>query len=440
MKYLWKIANDLICFFEYFSFFYIFFRIDFRRNSIKKNTAIISVVSIWLIGLLCGVNWNNTSLLPYTMDTFIICVVLYCMFEITAKEMIALMFGEWLIISNLETVIHMIVEHMNVKKNMLEIIIMTILSVLLWFFFLTMRKKIEFKSFRLQTKLWYIVDLIMIIITFMMEFFSYAIINKMPYSIMTDIGKTLTAIGGALIVILLMSMIYYYNSTQNYRIQKEFVEIQNEQQREYFQRLLSKEEKTRRFRHDIINDLLEMQNYCENGEYQQLKSYLDSTLGFVQNISNSSYDVGNDIINTVLNYYLLTLKDMYEIKVHGYINENVSFEQRDLCIISANLIKNAVEAIVKLENGMIDFNIEQGKEYLYIKVENTYNGKIITDKNGNVVTSKNDKKNHGVGILNIKDIVKKYDGRYVVETNKDTYCTKVFLKIIRPFKGIYDRS
>lgn len=430
MGLLWGIIYNIICFFEFFSFFYIIFRKDFRICAIKKKVGTISVISIWFIGLLCGADWDSTSTLPFTMKTFMICVILYFMFDVTIKEMVALMFGEWLIISNLETVIHIILEHMNVKKNMLEIIIMVIMIVLLWLFYYILGKKIEYKSFQLQTKIWYLLDMIMLILTFMMEFFSYAIVNEMQDNIMTDIGRTLTAFGGALIVLLLMTMIYYYNSTQNYRIQKEFEEVQNEQQREYFQRLLSKEEKTRKFRHDIINDLLEMQHYCENGEYQKLKSYLDSTLGFVQGISKSSYDVGNDIINTVLNYYLQTIKDMYEIKVHGYIDENISFEQRDLCVISANLIKNAVEAIVKLEKGRIDFNIEQGKDYLYIKVENTYDGKIITDKMGNVVSSKNDMRNHGIGILNIKEIVKKYDGRYDVETNKDTYCTKVFLKIL----------
>lgn len=429
MEYLCEILKGIICIFEWFSFFYIFFRIDFRKDAVKNKVAIISVISIWLIGLLLGVNWNNTSLLPFTMEHFIICVILYCIFEVTVNEIIALAIGEWLIISNLETVIHIIIEHAKLKNDMLEMAIMIILSVLLWLFNFTIGKKIEFKSFRLETKLWYMLDLIMLILTFMIEFFSYVIIDEMPYSKITDIGKTLTAIGGMLIVVLLMTMIYYYNSTQNYRMQKEFAEIYNEQQREYFQRLLSKEEKTRCFRHDIINDLLEMQNYCENGEYQQLKSYLDSTLGYVQNISKSSYDVGNDIINTVLNYYLQTSKDNHDIKVHGYIDDSISFEQRDLCVISANLIKNAVEALEKMDKGRLDFNIEQGKEYLYIKVENSYDGKIITDKNGNVVTSKNDKKNHGIGILNIKEIVKKYNGRYVVETNKDTYCTKVYLKI-----------
>lgn len=58
--------------------------------------------------------------------------------------------------------------------------------------------------------------------------------------------------------------------------QKEYFEMQsimekkyNEEQREYFIRLLEKEEETRGFRHDMINHLLCMQNAIANRNYEE---------------------------------------------------------------------------------------------------------------------------------------------------------------------------
>ena len=429
MSIVWKIINNLVWFFEFFSFFYIIYRRDFREVSKKRVMGISICIIVWISGLMLGVNWNDSMYIPFPVGLFLIYSILFLLFDINLLEGIVAAVAQWLVLCILESMVSIGVEHYELEKSISELLIMTILVILFWIFYFMIGRRIDSKMFRLPIRIWCLLDVIILVITAMMSFFTYMITEELSDSRTATMGSMLFAIGGTLICILLFVMIYYYNRTQEFRMQKEFAEVQNEQQREYFQRLLLKEEETRGFRHDIINDLLEIRNYYEKGEYQQLKSYLDSTLGVVQNISKGSYDVGNDIINTVLNYYLHAINDKLEIKVNGYIDECVSIEQRDLCVISANLIKNAVEAVDKLEKGKVVFNIEQGKQYLSIKVENTYDGQLTTDKNGNILSSKKDKKNHGIGIHNIKEIVNKYDGRYKVEMTEDIYCVTVFLKL-----------
>ena len=310
----------------------------------------------------------------------------------------------------------------------LENTIMLLIACGLWIFYTAIGKKFDVQTFKLSVKMWCLLDGIMLILTAMMTFFNYVIVQELPNSRTMAMGRALSAIGGTVIVVLLFVMIYYYNTTHDFRIQKELAEIQNEQQRQYFLQLLEKEEETRKFRHDVINDLVEMQSFCENQNYEQMKAYLESTLGSIQEISKSSYDVGNDIVNTVLNYYLSPLKEKYQIEVTGYIAEKLSMEQRDLCILFSNLIKNAAEAVSKMETGKICVSMEDGRDYLRVQVENTFDGKVDFDKNGIPKTSKRDKRNHGIGIHSIRQIVKKYEGTYHAEVSGGNYQVAVCIK------------
>ena len=365
---------------------------------------------------------------PFPAYLLWIYFVLYFLFEVSMMEMVTLGIGEWLILSLLEGTVYNMLERFGLEKYVLENMIMLLIACGLWIFYAAIGKKFDARTFKLSVKMWCLLDGIMLILTAMMTFFNYVIVQELPNSRTMAMGRALSAIGGTVIVVLLFVMIYYYNTTHDFRIQKELAEIQNEQQRQYFLQLLEKEEETRKFRHDVINDLVEMQSFCENQNYEQMKAYLESTLGSIQGISKSSYDVGNDIVNTVLNYYLSPLKGKYRIEVTGYMAEKLSMEQRDLCILFSNLIKNAAEAVSKMETGKIGVSMEDGRDYLRVQVENTCDGKVDFDKNGIPKTSKRDKRNHGIGIHSIRQIVKKYEGTYQAEVSGENYQVAVCIK------------
>jgi len=417
-----------LCFFENYSFFYIIFRKDFRRL-LKRDIAVIIICYILLfIRLPFGLGLDGDAT-PFSGRLFIICIMLYIIFEVSIAEMIGLALGQWLILSMLEMALFVGLEYFDLKTSVLDNITMIIIFLCLWSYYFVIGKRLEKKSLHLPVRMWYLLDGIMFILTAMMQFFSYVIVEELPGGQVMEAGKVFVVLGGSLICILLLAMIYYYNRMQNYRLEKELAETQNEQQKEYFLLLLKKEEETKRFRHDIINDLLELQHYCERRDYEKLEDYLESTLGVITDISKGSYDVGNDIVNTVLNYYLQPVKECYDVEVNGYISENISIEQRDLCAVCANLLKNAIEAMEKQECGKLAFTIERGKQYLLIKMENTFEGSLALGKDGIPVTTKADKKNHGIGFQNIKQVVQKYDGRYNIELKNGMYLAEIFLRM-----------
>ena len=429
MDKLISVLADIIIFFEYFSFFYVVLCRDFRKKTIRKNIGIMFCVLIWLLGVFLDFGWSGAGLLPVSINELIMFLVIYLLFDITISQYIPMAIGEYLLLSIMGLSLLIPLKRLNINDDVLGVICNFFVVIILCIYYLCVCKKREDNTLKLPVKMWWIVDGIMYVLTLMMTFFSYVIVEMLPSDDTMAVGHFMSVLGSVFICILLFVLMYYYNSSQDFRLQKELAEIENEQQRIYFKGLLDKEEETRQFRHDIINDLLEIKNYSSEREYDKLNGYIDSTLGEIMDISKSSYDVGNDIINTIINYYLQPIKNDCDIEVIGYMSNDVTIDERDLCTVCANLIKNATEEISKLVGGKIIFSVEQGKQYLSFVIENTYIGNIITDKSGNIITQKADKKNHGIGINNVKRVVRKYEGKYETDIDDNMFRVKIFFKL-----------
>jgi len=76
---------------------------------------------------------------------------------------------------------------------------------------------------------------------------------------------------------------------------------------------------------------------------------------------------------------------------------------RDLCIISSNIVKNAVDALEDYSGnaGEIKVEVRQGESFWLMRVKNTMMNNNIILKDGIPVTTKNNSELHGFGIKNI---------------------------------------
>ena len=130
------------------------------------------------------------------------------------------------------------------------------------------------------------------------------------------------------------------------------------------------------------------------------------------------YYSGEDLLNSANN----------KVHVKGCIGDDIQVEPRDLCILIANLIRNAVEAVEKMQNGEIWIEVSQGEHYLLFSIRNTFVGKLLADPEGVFITSKKDKGSHGYGLKNIISIVEKYHGKYVFKAENQIYSADVWIE------------
>jgi len=106
-------------------------------------------------------------------------------------------------------------------------------------------------------------------------------------------------------------------------------------------------------------------------------------------------------------------------------------ETTDLYSVFGNLIGNAIEAVMKLEDPnqrIISLIISRANNFIRIHIENYYTGHL-TMVNDLPQTSKSQKAIHGYGLKSVKHMVEKYNGNLVLETVDNIFCVNIIIPI-----------
>lgn len=407
---------------EYVSFYYVFWG---KRDLNKSHKAYWILICMNIIAFMIVLITDKSGIIFFcvTMISSIAHVML--LFKMRFLETIKLFFICFLLLSIGENVIDLFFMNFVVlKENEIIIISMVAVTAIVWGYYGIIGRKIDRNAFALSPQMNILLTIVVYVITFMFTYFTY-IISEVLHMKQAGVGILFATCGETIIFILLMAMIYSLNARQKYYLEKQYLEKYGELQKQYFEVLLEKEKETRQFRHDTIAELVQMKNYIKNKDYEALDNYVAASLNEIDSISKYNYDVGNEVVNVLLNYYLLPIKDSCRIEVKGYVPEMDNIEDRDLNIIISNLILNAVEAVkhLKAEDRYIIFKIKRGRFYTFINEENS----CREDKNS-FETTKADKKSHGHGLKNIKKTVKKYEGEFSYEINKGVFSSEIRIK------------
>lgn len=424
-----QILSNILMPVEFLSLFYIVFCRTFRKISGRRLYALIAVITAWVGTIIAGFDWVTIGIGPLPAFFFLFIIFVEILFELPFGEALLMGIANWLAISIIELSIETVTRLLMLDLDLSSPLIMFFITGSAWIFYLASKKKYDERIFRLPIRIWGLIDLMMLILTAMLSFMAFIVVYNQTNSDITVLGAILVVIGSASITLMLFYFVYFAGSSYRYQMQKNVAEMQAVQQKEYFQHLLKREEETKQFRHDIINDLIEIRNYCDKHECEKMRKYLENITGVINTISKNTYDVGNDVVNTVLNYYLMPIRDKHEISVEGYMSEKSSIDDRDLCIIFANLIKNACEAMDKSANGRLWIRINEGRDNLCIQVKNTFEGNVLFDKKGVPVTSKDDKDSHGLGLKNVIDTVSRNNGTYSFSVSDNEFKAEVYLKL-----------
>lgn len=251
---------------------------------------------------------------------------------------------------------------------------------------------------------------------------------------------------GDIVVHGLACYIFYVNgkTSDSYETEK----MLKETQQVYYEALLAKEEETRRFRHDLANHMVCLQELLETGQADKAGEYIgelqlqmqgQGVNGKAVQRNNEDgkgkqeitkvYITGNQVLDTMLNFYVSKLEVPTEVHVYGRIDREVAASHGALCSIFSNMIKNAVEELNAgdFERPFLYVKITNGTQFVKIEIENTSRDKAV--KNGLVKTHKKDKHNHGFGLKNIRSHVESLRGQYEAECKNGRFHLGVYLPL-----------
>lgn len=187
-------------------------------------------------------------------------------------------------------------------------------------------------------------------------------------------------------------------------------------------------ESVRHIKHDMKNHLMVIASYLNQEEYEKAKAYTSEILDKL-NAVHSYIETGNSLLNHILNEKLNKARTL-GISVKAEI-ENVSFskmESLDFSALLSNMLDNAIEASQEEKEKELQVQIFLKRGYEIILVKNKIAVSVL-ERNPKLGTTKENKKNHGIGIRQIKAIVEKYEGLCDFYEEEGWFCVSAFIPV-----------
>lgn len=202
--------------------------------------------------------------------------------------------------------------------------------------------------------------------------------------------------------------IYYKQVAKQYKEQ-----FQSEY--DYFKDYKEHNQQTIKFRHDWNNHMLVIKDLMEQGEYERANEYF-SQIMTENKLLKQDYITGNSIVDVILKSKHDMLQE-YQIsfRMDGNLTDIDYMTDVDCCILFSNIIDNAMEAnLTCKENRYISFLVKKTKNLVHISITNPYGEHKMeyTKTNGDI---------HGIGLLNIKEMIERYSGEYYIQKENGVF-------------------
>lgn len=187
--------------------------------------------------------------------------------------------------------------------------------------------------------------------------------------------------------------------------------------------ILLKQDELRRVKHDMSNQLLAIQGYLKNGDYEGSEAYIKTLLKTIEG-NTSGIKTGNSALDAILSTKK-ALAESKEIKCNMdvQIPRGLSMAPVDVCIIFGNALDNAIEACERIEDGekKIQLFLIERENKLLCHLTNTTS---LDSMKGVAKTSKSDQENHGFGLNNMREALAKYDSEPIIELKDGIFSLK----------------
>lgn len=315
----------------------------------------------------------------------------------------------------IESLVFSIIKTNGKTSDILESVNECIVSIGILLFVVVLEKTraIKKKEFQIRSSLWLWLISVPVI--------SIVIILLMLNS--TGLGERNIEIEIAGILVINLAIFYLYGAVQDYYRQK----IEKE---EFFNRMeiyanqldimKNSYQKIKELRHDMRHHLGELKYLANTNEKKQLLAYIEDMERHMIN-TEEYVSSGNKEIDGTLNYLLQTAKKkLKEVDVSVSIPENLEIHNYLFNVILGNLLENAIAAAVKTERKYLKIHIKLKQNVIYIAVENSYNGEVKI-KDNKIMTSKKDKKSHGIGLESVKRMVEEMNGMLDIQWKESVF-------------------
>lgn len=317
-----------------------------------------------------------------------------------------------------------------IQKDLYRFVGVVVIQIVLFYSTRFMIKRTKKDStYSLKWNEWFVLLIIPVISIFTMSFVSLIIINiEEQLSPMQHIFSILSILG----ILMTNSLVYvlYVNIQKDHAKQLEYSILQQafKSQEKSVEETKILYQSVRSIRHDLKQHFQVALTMLHSGKINEAVDYMEKYNDTVlDGISNKVF-CDNDVVNYIINSKSKICSDRH-IKIYIYIaNEIPEFSDLDLCVLLGNALDNAIEGVSGDGNNEIYLELRNVDNFFMISVKNTITNSVL-EYNPNLISTKNEKEVHGLGILSMKEVVQKYNGSIEFYESDNKFCCDMLLDI-----------
>ena len=186
--------------------------------------------------------------------------------------------------------------------------------------------------------------------------------------------------------------------------------------------------RSERLRHDMKNHIIALSALSRNKEWEKIDGYLKNMEGIALDVGGDM--TGNKAVDALLHQKRKQAKEgniQWECDVQ--IPGECCINEFDLCVLFGNILDNALEACGRMQGDecrFINIQAKAVKKCFLVEVKNSMGR---AEKFTESFTDKGNYQAHGIGLLNVGDVVDRYNGAVHKEAKKGIFV----ISILMPF-------
>ncbi len=212
---------------------------------------------------------------------------------------------------------------------------------------------------------------------------------------------------------LISAQIEKYTTVEEKQYEEEMIQREILYRNEYYQDMERYQEQIQDIRHDMKNRLTGLLAAAEQGSAELIKDRLQEVLGDIRLAEEIIYSA-NPVVNAILKVKSIKAKEKeIPMQVTTLLPQRVSVDIGDMGVLYGNLLDNAIEAAMA---------VEQEKRYVHVESKFQEGRLLLSIKNSKPSgtssyqqTSKKDKIKHGRGIRSVRKVAEKYGGELLLK-------------------------
>ena len=231
----------------------------------------------------------------------------------------------------------------------------------------------------------------------------------------------------------LLPVFIYSSRVGEYYRNRSVVQEQNMQaELAHFTQYKQAQEETARFRHDIRNHLLCLNNLLTSSKTEEATQYLHDLL-FTAEELRQKYVSGDEMLDCIISVKANEMAPLgIQFSLDGVLAGGLTWKPMDICNVFANALDNAIEACQKVapEKRQISMRIKSTPQFWLVSIENSVVQAVdvskLFQKNGGY-TSKSDSAKHGIGTYNMKHTVESYGAMLKAECTDEIFKLEIII-------------